>query len=78
MSDTTQQIETVTIVSVEGTASTEGVSVLISYKGGNNRNTTMTAQEVLRQFGSYLTVADRKHLHNHGRHTHKHKTCTIL
>lgn len=77
MTSVTQQIETVTIMTITESVS---VSVMISYKGGNNRITHMPPQEVLREFGSYLTAADRQRLSPGAEwvHKHKHKTCTIL
>ena len=83
MSSVAQQIETVTIMTI-----TERVSVMISYKGGNNSITQMTPQEVLREFGSYLTAADRQRLtpgaewvHKYGnqhKYSRKYSLCTIM
>ena len=75
MSSVTQQIETVTIMAVA-----EHVSVMVSYKSGSNSISHMTPQEVLREFGSYLTATDRQRLiqGTDWVHKHKHKICAIL
>lgn len=75
MSNVTLQIESVTIMAV-----TEHVSVMISYKGGNNSIAHMTPEKVLCEFGSYLTATDRQRLTPGAEwvHKHKHKFCTIL
>ncbi len=82
MSVITEQIETVRVMAVEGVPA--GVSVMITYKGGNNTITHMSVQEVVRQFGAYLTAVDRQRLttvpvHKHcQKHTHKHWSCAIM
>jgi hypothetical protein len=78
MTDATQQVESVSIMTVVATKGE--VSIMITYKGGNNRITHLSAHEVVRQFGSYLTAADRQRLTPGAEwvHKHKHKSCTIL